>query len=390
MVAARALIVGGGIGGLCAAIALRRVGVDAHVFEQADALREVGAGLTVWTNAVKVLDRLGVLGSVRATASVTERFQVRNRRGDVLDESRPGDLGRKYGGPNLVVHRADLLRALASEVGPGAVAVGARLTGFDQDADGVTAHFADGAERRGACLIGADGLHSVVRDRLFGDGPPRYAGYTCWRGLAAFDGEGLPPGLGFEAWGRGARFAVQHCGAGRVFWYATRNAPEGSPDGPGGRKQDVVETFRGWHEPTPSVIAATDDGAILKNDITDREPIEHWGRGRVTMLGDAAHPTTPNFGQGACQAMEDAVVLADCLARATDVAAALRSYEARRRDRTAFVTRASRRFGAVSQWENPLLCGLRDAVTRSGVLRNAGLKQFEKMLAYEPPVSGGT
>jgi 2-polyprenyl-6-methoxyphenol hydroxylase-like FAD-dependent oxidoreductase len=319
------------------------------------------------------------------SASITERFQLRNWRGGVLDETRPGDLGRRFGCPNLVVHRADLLRALASAFGPGSVSLGARCEGFEQDSESVTARFADGTERRGELLIGADGLYSSIRERLFGDGRPRYAGYTCWRGLAPFVGETLPPGLGFEGWGRGSRFAVQHCGPGRVFWYATRNAPEGSPDGPHGRKQDVLDTFAGWHEPIPTVIAATDGDAILKNDITDRRPIRNWGRGRVTLLGDAAHPTTPNFGQGACQAIEDAVVLADSLADMSDVPAALRSYEASRRDRTAFITRASRRLGAASQWENPLLCWLRDAITRTGVARGPALKQFEKMLGYEVP-----
>jgi 2-polyprenyl-6-methoxyphenol hydroxylase-like FAD-dependent oxidoreductase len=389
MPAARALIIGGGIGGLCLAMGLRRRGIDAQVFEQADALREVGAGLTIWANAVKILRRLDVADAVMSSASITERFQLRTWRGELLDETRPGEMGRRLGCPNIVVHRADLLRALALAVVPEAIRVGARCVEFEQDPAGVTAQFADGAEWRGEILIGADGLHFSVRERLFGDGPPIYAGYTCWRGLAKFEGEALPPGLGFEAWGRGARFAVQHCGPWRVFWYATRNAPQGSPDGPNGRKRDVLETYAGWHEPIPTVIAATEGDAILKNDITDRKPVRHWSRGRVTLLGDAAHPMTPNFGQGACQAIEDAVVLADCLAATSNVPASLRSYESSRRDRTAMITRASRRFGAASQWENPFLCWLREVITRSGVARGSTLKQFEEMLDYEIPAGGG-
>ncbi len=345
--------------------------------------------MTIWTNAAKVLRLLGVADTVMSRASITERFQLRTWRGDVLDETSPGDLGRRFGCPNLVVHRSDLLRSLASAVEPESVTVGARCVVFEQDPEGVTARFADGTERRGDILVGADGLHSSTREQLFGDGRPTYAGYTCWRGLAALEDGVLPPGLGFEAWGHGVRFAVQHCGPGHVFWYATRNAPEGSPDGPNGRKQDVLDTYTGWHEPIPTVIAATEGGAILKNDISDREPIRRWGRGRVTLLGDAAHPMTPNFGQGACQAMEDAAVLADCLAGASDVPASLRTYEALRRDRTAFITRASRRLGAASQWENPLLCWLRETITRSGVARGATLKRFEAMLGYEVPAPGG-
>ncbi len=385
MAAARVLIIGGGIGGLCAAIALGQRGIEARVFEQADSLREVGAGLTVWTNAVKVLMRLGVAEPVIARASINERFQLRTWQGDVLDETQPGDLGRRFGAPSIIVHRAELLRELALAVAPQAVSLGARCVGFEQHPDGVTARFANGSEHHGDILIGADGLHSFVRAKLQGDSRTRYAGYTCWRALSEFETGALPRGLAFEAWGRGTRFAIHHCGPGRVFWYATQNAPEGASDGPRGRKQDVLDVFSGWHEPIPAVIAATEDAGILRNDIVDRNPIRNWGRGRVTLLGDAAHPMTPNFGQGACQAIEDAEALAVCLTGATDFSAALKSYEASRRDRTAFVTNASRQVGAISQWENPLLCWLRNIIMRTGVARRPTLKQFERMLAYELP-----
>ena len=283
------------------------------------------------------------------------------------------------------MHRADLLRVLADKFGNAGVNTSARFIGFDQDSNYVTANFADGRQHHCDFLIGADGLHSIVRQQLIGDGLPRYAGYTCWRGMAEYEGKSLPPGLGFEAWGRGARFAIQHCGAGRVFWYATRNAPEGSLDGPNGRKQDVVDLFGNWHDPITSVIAATNDGSILKNDIVDRKPIKQWGQGRITLLGDAAHPTTPNFGQGACQAMEDAIVLANCIDQAQEIVTALRNYEARRRERTAYVTKTSRQFGAFTQLENPILCGLRNTLIRTGMFRRTGIKQFERMLDFEMP-----
>ena len=162
MAAARVLIIGGGIGGLCAAIALRQRGIEARVFEQADSLREVGAGLTVWTNAVKVLMRLGVAEPVIARASINKRFQLRTWQGDVLDETQPGDLGRRFGTPSIIVHRAELLRELAVAVAPQVVCLAARCVGFEQHPDGVTARFANGSEHHGDILIGADGLHSFV------------------------------------------------------------------------------------------------------------------------------------------------------------------------------------------------------------------------------------
>jgi 2-polyprenyl-6-methoxyphenol hydroxylase-like FAD-dependent oxidoreductase len=385
MGASPVLIVGGGIGGLATGLALRRRGIDVQVFEQAERLREVGAGLTVWSNAIKALQSLGVADAILPRASVVERVEIRTSRGGVLGENDVGEMGRRLGAPSVIVHRGELLHALASALGDDVVTVGARFERIEQDASGVTAHFQDGTQRRGALLIGADGLYSTVREHLHGVAHPRYAGYTCWRGLATFETELLPQGLGFEAWGRGSRFAVHHCGIGQTFWYATKNAPEGSGDGPRGRKQDVIDLFRDWHEPIPSVIAATAERAILKNDIVDRDPITRWGDGRVTLLGDAAHPTTPNFGQGACLAMEDAVVLADCLKNDGIAASALRTYEARRRERTRSIVRESRSLGAVSQWENSVACAVRDWIIRSGVFRGATLKQFEMMLRFEPP-----
>jgi 2-polyprenyl-6-methoxyphenol hydroxylase-like FAD-dependent oxidoreductase len=169
--------------------------------------------------------------------------------------------------------------------------------------------------------------------------------------------------MAFEASGPGKRFAVHHCGPGRVFWYATKNAPEGTADTPGGRKADVLECFRDWFSPIPELIAATQDD-ILRNDIVDRKPIKSWGRGRVTLLGDAAHPTTPNLGQGACQAIEDAVTLAHCFARSSSPEASLRAYEDMRIRRTTTITNQSLRVGISGQLQNPLACTLRDAIVR--------------------------
>jgi 2-polyprenyl-6-methoxyphenol hydroxylase-like FAD-dependent oxidoreductase len=166
-----------------------------------------------------------------------------------------------------------------------------------------------------------------------------------------------------EAWGLGKRFAVHHCGPGRVFWYATRNAPEGTVDTPGERKAEVLECFRDWFSPIPELIAATQDG-ILRNDIVDRKPLKSWGKGCVTLLGDAGHPTTPNLGQGACQAIEDAVTLAHCFGNGGHPEAILRTYEDMRLRRTTTITNRSLGLGIIGQLQNPLACALRNAFTR--------------------------
>ncbi|MHB8524194.1 MAG: FAD-dependent monooxygenase [Limisphaerales bacterium] len=384
----KALIIGGGIGGVSTAVALQRVGIDAVVFEQADALREIGAGLSVWTNAVKALRKLGAGDSVLASGSIVEHFEARNWRGEVLGETPFGELGRKLGAPNVIIHRAELLRGLTKLMDERSVHCHARCVGFEQNSRSVTACFADGRKAEGDLLIGADGLHSVIRTKLFGESKPRYAGYTCWRGLAQFVHEEFPTGYSFETWGPGRRFSIHHCGLGRVFWYATKNLPEGMPGAEAGHQTEVLEGFREWHAPIPEVIKATESSAILRNDIVDRKPVKRWGQDRATLLGDAAHPTTPNLGQGACQAMEDAVVLASCLRTASDVPAALRSYEDMRMARTANITNQSWLIGKICQWENPLACWLRNKLSQTTLAQRSGLQMIEKMFSHEVPDLG--
>ena len=299
------------------------------------------------------------------------------------------ELKGRVGAASAAVHRADLQALLARELGAGPLRLGSGCAGFEQDERGVTVSLADGREERADLLVGADGLRSTVRASLFGPEEPRYAGYTSWRAVAQPDVELLPWGEGFESWGRGARFGCGHIGEGRVYWFATLNAQEGEKDGPPGSpdgpKQRLLELFRGWHQPVEALVDATEEEEIRRDDLYDREPLKHWGEGRVTLLGDAAHPTTPNIGQGACLAVEDAVVLARCLGDhdgTQSIAQALRRYEGLRRKRAADVVRISRRLGLIGQLENPALRRLRDLAlkaTPSGMY----LRGVEGVVGYE-------
>lgn len=358
----KALVVGAGIGGLTAAIALQRAGVEAVVLERASELREAGAGLLLGANAMKVLDRLRLGEAVREVGAPTVVGGILSRRGEVLVSLSDDLVTGLVGAESFAVHRADLQAVLLGALGEDRVRLDAELAGFAQDGGGVSAFLSDGGERRADLLVGADGLYSRVRDELHGYRKPVYAGYTAWRGVVAYPDELLPGGGGFESWGRGTRFGCARMGGGRMYWFATRNAPEG--DGPAGHRRALLELFRGWHAPVPDLIAATPERDIRRDDIYDREPVKRWGAGRVTLLGDAAHPMTPNLGQGACQAIEDALVLARCLRERAGVEAALRLYEDRRAGRTAAIVRLSRRMGRVGQLENPALCRLRDAAVK--------------------------
>jgi 2-polyprenyl-6-methoxyphenol hydroxylase-like FAD-dependent oxidoreductase len=358
---------------------LRRAGFDVADFERVPTLQAVGAGLTLWPNASKALGQLD-LGTALAAISVPNRdSEIRTWDGRRLSLIPTRDLVARFGAPLIAVHRADLQGILLDALGAEQLHLGARCVGIHDDGAGVTAHFADGRAVRGGALIGADGLHSVVRAHLCGDQPPRYAGYTAWRGVTAFPAERVVPG---ETQGAGQRFGIVRLDSGRVYWFATANLPEGSDDPPGERRATLLARFAGWHAPITEVIAATDEAAILRNDIYDRDPLPRWGRGRVTLLGDAAHPMTPNLGQGACQALEDAVVLAKCLRATSDLAAGLRAYESQRRLHANRVVRLSRLFGVISQWQHPVGSALRSALYRRTPLA-LQLRQLAPIVGHE-------
>lgn len=361
----KALVVGGGIGGLTAALALRRGGWDVAVYEQAPELKEVGSGLMVSTNAMRLLFELGLKDIVSRGREVTHG-EMAAWSGEVLAAHSLEALARRCGAPSVVFHRAALHSALAEAFGGEGVHLGARLQGFEDDGHTVVARFEDGREARGDLLVGADGLKSRVRAQLHGDAPPRYAGYPCWRGLTGtFSHPNLPVGILRETQGRGARFGVCYYTESRVYWWATVNGPAGQPV-PGGDKAYLLEAFRTAHAPIPQLIAETEEADLLRTDLYDRPPLKGaWGRGRVTLLGDAAHPMLPNLGQGACSAIEDGYVLARTLEAASDVELGLRAYEERRKERTARLQSQSRLTGAMGQWENSVGVWMRERMFKS-------------------------
>lgn len=358
------IIIGGGIGGLALAIACERAGMPYRLVERAPELREVGAGLGLWASAIRALATLGVDTSHFPAAAEIVTAEVCSWRGDVLSRLDAGRYARLFGARSLVVHRGELLSTLALHVDPDKLRLGASFVDLREEPGCVLAELASGEILRGRLLVGADGLRSAVRARLWGPAPPRYSGETCYRGVARF----APPDLQTlrEIQGPGQRAAVCVLDERRVYWWATAVAPEGEQDPPLGRRDALLRRFAGWPFAVEQAIDATAPDAILRNDLFDRPPLRRWSAGRVTLLGDAAHPTTPNLGQGACMAIEDAVVLTrSILAHPGDHARAFAAYEAARQRRSAAIVALSRRFGAVAQWRHPALVRLREALIRA-------------------------
>jgi len=231
--------------------------------------------------------------------------------------------------------------------------------------------------------VGADGLHSAVRAVMLGPERPRYSGYTCWRGLTGeFLHPAMPVGLLHHTHGPGVRVGAGYFDACRIYWWVTASREEGERDAPEGAKPGLRPLVAGWPSAIPEMIEASDEADILRNDVYDRPPAPRWGAGRVTLLGDAAHPMTPDLGQGACSAIEDGFALGRALDGVSDLEAGLRAYERARQPPTAQMQRASRRSGVLGQWSHPAAVACRELMLRS-VPTPLLLQRFGRLWAFQ-------
>ncbi|MFI9150196.1 FAD-dependent monooxygenase [Streptomyces sp. NPDC053367] len=383
-----ATVVGGGIGGLAAAVALQRRGWRVEVLERAERFTEIGAGISLWPNALAALDALGLAGAVRDLGAVETAGGVRDLRGRWLSRTDNAELARRFGHPLVVLHRADLLRVLAEALPADSLRPGSEVLAVRDDGHGpVVEH--RGGESRPDLVVGADGLHSAVRGALWPEAAgPRYAGYPAWRMVTEPLDE--PPAEGAATWGNGERFGYTVLPGRRMYCFATASLPPASALGsPAAEYAELLRRFGDWPDPVPALLAAVPADAVLRHDLYDLPPLRTFVRGRVALLGDAAHAMTPNLGQGACQALEDAVTLAHCLDETGDPAAALRSYDALRRPRTQAVVRRSARLGAVGQLAWPPAVLLRDTAARLTPVR-ATLRSMTPVLSWTPPGAPAT
>jgi len=356
----RILIVGGGIGGLTAALALRQRGFQPAVFEAAPELRPVGKGIWVPTNAMQVLDRLGLNATVAQAGWSLERIQLRSATDGLLQEVDLKPVVQRFGHSTVTIHRATLVQLLADALPPDTVHLGKRCAGVAADATGVTVRFEDGSHERGDLLIGADGIHSVVRDKLFPPVTLRYSGQTCYRGIADME---LPAGLErtcWEVWGGALRVGFSPIGPRECYWFAPMIAPTGSPEPAAALSTWLADQYAAFPAPVPEMLRLTPAAEIVRTDLYDFTPRVPWSSGRVVLLGDAAHAMTPNLGQGGAQAIEDAFVLAEQLARQPDWSRAFQEYERARWPKVRYIVKTAWRFGRIAHLRNPILQKLRN------------------------------
>jgi 2-polyprenyl-6-methoxyphenol hydroxylase-like FAD-dependent oxidoreductase len=386
----RAVVIGAGIGGLATAAGLNDAGWEVRVCERAPALEPVGAGLALAPNGLRALDVIGAGDTLRAHA-VREEMGLRSPGGRwLLRSNGDGMLAERYGDPIILLPRSQVVEALAARVPAHALALSTEVTSVQPGGPGTARVATSAGELEAELVVAADGISSAVRTALFPGHPGlRYAGVTAWRLLTGPVDGPVPMS---ETWGRGILFGVMPLADGRVYCYATAPAPPGQSSAD--ELAELVRRFGGWHAPIPGLLAGATPAAVLRHDIAElARPLPAFHHGRVVLLGDAAHPMTPNLGQGACQALEDAAVLSRLLTGADDdaVPAALTAYTAARLPRTSEVVRRSRRAATMSTWTaRPAIAFRNTAVQLAGKLApNAMLPGLGPIFGWQPPPPGG-
>jgi 2-polyprenyl-6-methoxyphenol hydroxylase-like FAD-dependent oxidoreductase len=385
-------VIGAGIGGLVAAAGLQRDGHDVTVFERQEQPGAIGAGLSLFANAFAALDAVGLGEAVRSVTSDEVSGLTAGQRSPsghwltVLPQDAVASL--------RVLHRADLHRVLVESLRPGTLHTGSPAHVAPGGTPGAApAITVDGRDEPFDLVVAADGVRSPARAALGLDSGLRYAGYTAWRGVTR--GPVDVRGAAGETWGRGRRFGVVPLPGGRVYWFATQTLPPGT--GFDDERQEVLRRFGSWHSPIRDLVEGTAAAEVLRHDLYDlAKPLSSFARGRVVLLGDAAHAMTPDLGQGAGQAIEDAATLPLLLRAATGGASsaadehldgAVRAYDRLRRPRSQSIARRSRAAGRVGQLSGPLAVGARDALLRATPARVAGFaaRQVQRWTPPGPP-----
>ena len=352
------LVIGAGISGLATAVALQRRGHDVTVIEER-ADTSSGAGISIWPNALAALDEIGLGDAVRAAGGRVTAGALRWRDGSWLRHPSPQRLVKALGEPLVVIHRSALTKVLADALAEGTLQQGLSAREIVTTAEGARVTLSDSTTRDASAVIGADGTRSVVARHLNGPLADHYVGYTAWRGVADCT---IDPEVAGEVLGPGIEFGHVPLGSDRTYWFATERAPEGHVS-PQGELVYLKSRFAAWADPIPEVLAATDPDDVLRNDLYDRDPARQWSRGPVVVVGDAAHPMRPHLGQGGCQGLEDAAVLARFVDGDDNLAAAFARFAAFRRPRVRPLVRESKLIGQIVNMRPALLSGLAGRAT---------------------------
>jgi len=367
----RIAIIGGGIAGLTFARCLTTATYDIEIFEKKEQFGEIGAAISVFPNALCVMDELGLLEEILQTSGHFKTVYLKTNRGAILSKTEPSS---DY--PVICIHRADLHGILLKDI-DAKLHTHYSLSDISWLDNGqVRLVFDSGEARVFDAVIGADGIHSAVRKFIINDGDPIFRGYNIWRGVVKTDFE---MGYASETFGSGQRVGIVPIKDGVYGWWATCNEAYMEDDNPEGTKVKLKRLFGDWHHPVNELIQGTEH--ILKNSLIDRKPHKGWSKGNVILIGDAAHPTTPNLGQGGCMAIEGAYLLAKSIRKHGLSAAAFSRYEALQYPRSETIVKESLKLGKMGQLENPILIKLRNTAFKL-MPSNVAMKMIDKYFSY--------
>jgi FAD-dependent urate hydroxylase len=366
----RVIVAGAGLAGLAAATALRHAGIPTTVFERVPEMGPVGAIIGVTHRAASELERAGRGDLVESACIPVQGIEYYSWKGKKLTRMPIAEASEATGTQTFITMRADVQLGLYEALEPRVVQVGSEVSGYSDEDGGVTVSLADGREERGMALLGADGIHSVVRKKLRGD-EPTYTGYMAWRGVVEQDPLPIEPGVANQLLGRGRTCGAFGLSRNRLYWFVTARMEPYGRDSQAGRKADVLKAFAGGPEFIRQAIEATPESAILRSDVFYWPPADSWGSGRVTILGDSAHATSPATGEGGSHAILDGAGVANALATVADrledpgaVSGALREYEREAIARTSAGVQRAVGMGARLHASNPVQCLVRDLVFR--------------------------
>ena len=351
----KATIIGAGMGGLTAGIAMRQAGYQVEVYDRVSELRPAGAGISLWSNGVKVLNRLGLGPDMAEIGGQMNRMAYRRHSGETLTDFSLASLIDEVGQRPYPVARTDLQQLLVERLRTENLHLNAKCVEIRESADSVTALFEDGRSVTSDVLVGADGTHSVVRKHVLGHSTERrYVGYVNWNGLVPASADLAPE----ETWviyvGNHQRASLMPVGGNRLYFFLDVPLEKGEPGAPEQHRAELQEHFKGWAEPVQALLRQIDPLKTNRTEIHDIEPLKRLVRGRVALLGDAAHSSAPDLGQGGCQAMEDADVLTRYLVTTNlGVVDALKRYELERKDRVADIVLSARKRAEMTHGANP-------------------------------------
>ncbi|GAA4800495.1 FAD-dependent monooxygenase [Olivibacter ginsenosidimutans] len=367
-------IIGGGIAGLTAAIAFEKLGYQVTVYEASKSIKPVGAGLGLAGNAIGAFRVLDIEKAVIAKGKLLENFPILNQQGRTIYSLYSERVKKRFGVESFTIHRADLHATLISQLKQTTIELNKRLTKIERVNEAYRLTFEDNSDTICHYVIGADGIHSNTRKFIHPHSEVRFSGYVCWRAVTDnyFDIK-----KGSETWGKNGRVGIVPLADNKIYWYVCLNSKEQKISTL--TKDDLAKRFIDYHEPIYPLINSTTEKSLIYNPIIDLKPQNTYTKQGVLLIGDAAHATTPNLGQGACQTIEDVATLYQLMQQAKDLQTAFKLFEKKRLKRTHFIVNTSWKMGKIAQLESPLWIRLRDFLFKH-LPERLNHKQLEKVV----------